>query len=171
MKRALLVICLMTALAASACGYGFRGRINNLPSDLRTISIPVFVNNTGEVRIESIFTDEVIFQFTRSQQLRVVNQGQADCVLRGRINRVDIEDVAYTAQETSSQRRITITVDAKLTRSSDGSVLWHDPELRQRRTYNVGSNPQSNETNKAAAISALARQMAETLHDRVFENF
>ncbi len=169
MKRA--VGCLVLLLALSACGYNFRGQVNNLPGDVRTVAIPVFANHTGEVRIESIITDEVIFQFTRSQQLRVVSEGQADAVLKGSINQVNIEDVAYTAAETSRQRRITITIDAKLVRTSDGTVLWHDPRLRQRRTYNVSDNPQANEQAKQEAIIALAQDLAETLHDRVFENF
>ena len=169
MKRA--AVCLVLLLALSACGYNFRGQVNNLPGDVRTVAIPVFANHTGEVRIESIITDQVIFQFTRSQQLRVVSLGQADAVLRGSIDQVTIEDVAYTTAETSRQRRITITINAKLVRTSDGSVLWQDPRLRQRRTYNVGDNPQANEQAKQEAIVELAQDLAETLHDRVFENF
>jgi outer membrane lipopolysaccharide assembly protein LptE/RlpB len=172
-KRFLILGCLMLTLAVvlSSCGYNFRGKTNNLPSDVKTIAIPVFKNNTGELRIESTFTDQTIFQFTRSQIVRVVGEGQADAILRGAITRADVEDVAYTAQETSQQRRITITVKASLTRTRDGKVLWHRRDLKQQRTYSVGSTPQATDLNKQVAVNDLAQSMAQTLHDSVFENF
>ncbi len=171
MKKALLLILAVLLAGTSACGYTFRGKQNNLPPDVRTIAIPVFANRTGETRIEAIFTDAVLFQFTRSQMLRVVDEGSADAVLRGVIKRVDIEDVAYTTSETSRQRRVTVTVDARLTRTRDGKVLWENPDLVQRATYNVAGGPQATEVNKRAAITQLADTMAQTLHDGVFENF
>lgn len=172
-KKFLILVCLISVLAAGllGCGYNFRGKTNNLPSDVRTIAVPVFKNNTGETRIESTFTDQTIFQFTRSQILRVVGENQADAVLRGTITRADVEDVAFTAQETSQRRRITIAVKAVLTRTKDGKILWQRHELKQQRTYTVGSSPQTNESNKMVAVAELAKSMAQTLHDSVFENF
>jgi len=170
-KRYLAFSVLLLAAALGACGYNFRGRQNNLPSDVRTIAIPMFKNNTGELRIESTFTGEVIFQFTRSQMVRVVSEDQADAILRGEIMAVEIEDVAYSATETSRQRRVKITVKADLTRRRDGQVLWQDRRLIQRRTYLVSSDAMTTDTAKATAITELAKAMAQTLHDRVFENF
>jgi outer membrane lipopolysaccharide assembly protein LptE/RlpB len=172
-KRLLIAGCLMLALALAlgGCGYNFRGKTNNLPSDVRTIAIPVFKNNTGETRIESTFTDQVIFQFTRSQILRVTSEGNADAVLRGTVTRADVEDVAYTTSDTSQKRRITIAIKATLTRTRDGKVLWQRNELKQQRTFTVGSSPQTTEANKQIAVTELAKSMAQTLHDSVFENF
>lgn len=166
-----VILVLAVAVAVAACGYEFRGKQNNLPSDVRSIAVPVFKNKTNEIRIEQIFTDAVIFQFTRSQMVRVVSEGQADAVLSGTVNRVEIVDVALTSSDTSRQRRITIWVNAKLIRKKDGKVLWADKSLWQNRTYDVAGSPQATEVNKRAAISLLATQMAQTLHDRVFENF
>ncbi len=173
MKRAVILGCLVLGLAVllGGCGYNFRGKTNNLPSDVRTIAVPVFKNNTGETRLESIITDQVIFQFTRSQVLRVVGEKQADAVLRGAVTRADVEDVAFTSQETSQQRRITVTIKATLTRTRDGKVLWQRRDLKQQRTYAVGSTAQATDANKQAALTELAKSLAQTLHDSVFENF
>ncbi|MCB2227523.1 MAG: hypothetical protein KQH53_12670 [Desulfarculaceae bacterium] len=162
---------LILAVLVAACGYEFRGKQNNLPSDVRSIAIPVFKNKTNEIRIEQIFTDAVIFQFTRSQMVRVVSEGQADAVLSGTVERVEIVDVALTSGDTSRQRRITIWVNAKLVRKKDGKVLWQNKSLWQNATYNVSSSTTATESNKRAAITALAKTMAQTLHDSVFENF
>ena len=170
MKKALFGI-LVVALFIGGCGYSFRGGQNNLPDDVRSVAIPVFANNTAEVRIETIFTDEVIFQFTRSQMVRVVPEGEADAVLRGTLTRVDLEDVALTSTQTTRQRRITIYLSASLTRVRDGKVLWQDKNMKQNRTYNYTGNVVADETLKRDAITLLAEDLAQTLHDRVFENF
>ena len=161
----------MLVVLVAACGYQFRGKQNNLPSDVKSIAIPVFKNNTNEVRIEQIFTDAVIMQFNRSQMVRVVSQNDADAVLTGTVTRVLVDDVALTANDTSRQRRITVWVSAKLTRTRDGKVLWQNKNLWQNDTYSVSASPTVTETNKRVALAALAKVMAQTLHDSVFENF
>lgn len=172
MKKFMIPALIGLVVVISACGYNFRGKQNNLPSDIRTVSIPVFENHTSELRAERIFTDEVVFQFTRSQMLRVVSQGKADAVLKGSIKSIYTEDVALTTQVTSRQRRMTVMVEARLTRTSDGTVLWEDSELQQHRIYTVsGSSISATDASKTQAMTELARSLAQTLHDRVFENF
>jgi outer membrane lipopolysaccharide assembly protein LptE/RlpB len=170
-KALLLLVAATLALALSACGYSFRGKQNNLPADVRTIAIPILENRTGELRIEAIFTDEIIFQFTKSQMLRVTSEGQSDVVLKAYIRRVDIQDVALTRAVTSSQRRLWVTVSARLVRRSDGKVLWEDRALEQNRSFAVSGSIQATEIAKQQAYKDLAKDMAQTLHDRIFENF
>ncbi len=171
MRKALILLAVMAALGLSACGYSFRGKQNNLPSDVRTIAIPMLENRTGELRIESIFTDEIIFQFTKSQMLRVTSEGQADAVLKAYIRKVDTEDVSLTRSTTSNQRRLWVTVSAQLMRRRDGKVLWEDKALEQNRTFAVSGSVQATDLAKQLAYKDLAKDLAQTLHDRVFENF
>lgn len=171
MKKTLALGLILSLAILAGCGYNFRGKQNNLPTDVRTVAIPVFENHTGELRIERAFTDETIFQFTRSQMLRVVSEGQADAVLKGIIKEVKSEDVALSRTQASSQRRLTIVVSATLTRRSDGKVLWEDRALEKNGTYNVASSIQATDLNKQTAVTQVAKDLAETLHDRVFENF
>lgn len=169
-KKALLSLCVLS-LVLVGCGYSFRGGQNNLPADVRSIAVPVFANNTAEVRIETIFTDAVISQFTRSQMVRVVPEGEADAILRGTLVGIMLTDVSLTTNETSRQRRVTIIVSASLVRVRDGKVLWQDRNLRQNRTYLITGNNLTDEGNKRMAITELAADLAESMHDRVFENF
>lgn len=170
-KKLSIVGILMLAVLVAACGYQFRGKQNNLPSDVKSIAIPVFKNKTNEIRIEQIFTDAVILQFNRSQMVRVVSESSADAVLTGTVERVQINDVALTADDTSRQRRITVWVSAKLTRTRDGKVLWQNKSLWQNDTYNVSTSPTATDSSKRVALIALAKVLAQSLHDSVFENF
>jgi len=169
-KKALFGLFVLT-LVISGCGYGFRNGQNNLPPDVHSIAVPVFANNTAEVRIETIFTDAVISQFTRSQIVRIVPEGEADAVLRATLVGITLSDVSLTTAESSRQRRVTIYVNAKLVRVRDGKVLWKENKLRQNRTYLITGRNVADEGSKRMAITELAADLAETLHDRVFENF
>lgn len=171
MRKLSLIMVLAVVVALAACGYNFRGKQNNLPPDVRTVAIPVFDNQTGELRIERVFTDETIFQFTRSQMLRVVSEGQSDVVLRGTIKKVETEDISLTRGSTSLQRRITITVAAQLVRRNNGDILWENRDLAKNRTFNIVGTIQASEQFKQVAIAELAKELAQTLHDGVFENF
>ncbi len=170
-KISLAVLVALAAVTLAACGYNFRGKQNNLPPDVRTIAIPVFENQTGELRIERVFTDETLFQFTRSQMLRVVSEAQADVILKGTITKVETEDISLTRGSTSLQRRITITVAAQLVRRGNGDILWENRDLSKNATYNIVGSIQASDSLKQAAISTLAKDLAQSLHDGVFENF
>lgn len=169
--RKISLAVLVACVALAACGYNFRGKQNNLPSDVRTIAIPVFDNQTGELRIERVFTDETLFQFTRSQMLRVTSEVQADVILKGAITKVETEDVSLTRGSTSLQRRIAITVAAQLVRRNNGDILWENRDLVKSRTFNIVGTIQASEQFKQQAISELAKDLCQTLHDGVFENF
>jgi outer membrane lipopolysaccharide assembly protein LptE/RlpB len=170
-KRLGLILTLCMALMVAACGYNFRGKQNNLPSDVRSVAIPMLENQTGELRIESIFTDEIIFQFTKSQMLRVTSEGQSDALLKVIIKKVETTDVGLSSKSVSTQRRLWVTMSAKLTRRADGAVLWENRALEQNGTYAVASSQQGTDFNKQTAFKTLAKDVAQTIHDGVLENF
>lgn len=164
-----LVIVLL--LVVSACGYSFRGNTNNLPSDVKTVAIPTFANNSTELRIETVITDNVIYQFNRSGMLKVVSEAKADAVLKGTITSILISDVALTTSQTSRQRRVLVSVSGNLVRVRDKKVLWKGRGISEFRTYNVTNNPPVDERAKQRAMAEAAEELARTIHDRVFENF
>ena len=171
MKAVKFLVVMAMAITVAACGYSFRGKQNNLPSDIDTVAIPVFKNNTGEERIEVGVTDEVIFQFTKSQMLSIVSKSEADAILYGTVEKIETDDVALTTDETSRSQKVLLTVSAKLVRRDNGNLLWQNKRLVQRRIFNVGDTPQITSQNKVTAINEAAKDLAQTLHDSVFENF
>ncbi|MBU0515490.1 MAG: hypothetical protein KJ621_12025 [Proteobacteria bacterium] len=158
------------ALWIAGCGYGFRGTVINLPKDIKTIAIPYFKNDTPELGIEKSFTDEIIYQFTRSQLLRVVSVDVADAVLEGRIISVTVSDVTLSAQETSRDRTVSVQIAVVLKRRT-GGVVWQDPSMSYKKAYPVAADSLATDRQKLDAIRLVARELAERIHDRIFENF
>src|SRR6476661_10859219 len=79
-------IAFVLALCASfsACGYHTAGHANLLPSDLRTIAIPAFVNQTQTYGIEQVLTATVVQEFsTRTRYHITAATKSADATLRG----------------------------------------------------------------------------------------
>lgn len=172
MKRtAYLLTMVVVLMALAACGYSFRGGKSNLPSDVKTIAIPTFANNSTELRIDAVLTDNVIYEFTKSGTLKVVSEDKADAVLKGTIDSIYTSDVALTRAVTSRQRRVLITVSGQLIRTRDKKVLWKGRGISEFRTYNVTNDPPADEAAKQRAMGEAAEELAQTLHDRVLENF
>src|SRR6185503_14816409 len=73
------------AAALVVSGGGSTTNTALLPTHLKTIAIPVFVNSTTEVTLEKEITDAVIARFVSDNHLKVVDERSANSILRGRV--------------------------------------------------------------------------------------
>ena len=90
----LTVMLLVSFIFSTGCGiYSFTGSI---PLHIKSIAIPLFVNETAEFGIAEAVTDEVTNVFLEENILKI--KGEGDSILRGTIKRVD--DKPYTYSET-----------------------------------------------------------------------
>ncbi len=163
--RVLLLATLM------GCGYGFSGNVSNLPSEVRSIAIPVFANNTSELGIETVFTNEVIDEFLHSDLLAIKDEEHADAILSGTIQLIEISSLAYDNRDISIEDRVTLYVDVVLATRKDGKVLWQVNNLRDCQEFAVDSNQVRTDENRKEAIREIAGRAAEKIHYRAFENF
>ena len=61
---------------STGCGYHTAGRANLLPSDLRVLAVPAFVNQTQTYKIEQMLTAAVVQEFTTRTNYHVVSDPQ-----------------------------------------------------------------------------------------------
>ena len=72
------------SLLLSACGYHEGGRGDRLPPDVKTIAIPIFVNQTPRYRIEQRLASAITREFIERTKFRITTDPtQADAVLKG----------------------------------------------------------------------------------------
>jgi hypothetical protein len=160
----------LTALLAG-CGYGFSGTVSYLPRELKTVAIPFPANLTGEPNIEIQIAQALIREFNRSKLLLLSSSGRADVILKGEVRSVTEGAVAYEDIRTALQRRIKVTVSMSLVGTADQKVYWRNQTLSEGQDFDVGSDPAATETNRGDALGILTRNLAEKIHDSIFENF
>jgi len=167
--NAILALVFLSALAG--CGYHFKGMGLTAPEGVSTVAITVLENRTSQSGIETVFTNDLAYEFTRSKVLRVVGKDTADAVLSGTIMSLREDTISRTASYDSAERRVTITLDLALERA-DGKVIWSDRALSDKEAFKV--NPSAKlvtEKNKRVAIKAMSERLAEKIHNRILQGF
>ena len=156
-------------MGVSACGYRFSGS-GNLPSDIKSIHVAMFKNNSSETGLENVITNDLIYEFTRKKRGAIQKSDQAEGILAGVITSVRADTIARRGQSTSLTRRVVVAVDIKLTDRS-GAVLWFENNMTESEAYDVVADKQTTEQKKKDAIIKASKRLAENIFNRLTEDF
>jgi hypothetical protein len=140
------------------------------PEGVQTIAVPMLENKTTRPGIETFFTGDLTYEFTRSKVLLVVKEETADSVLSGSIVSLRTETITQTADYQSDERRATITLSLALKRK-DGKVIWANNALSDDEIYKVSDDRLTTDQNEREAIETISERMAEKIHNRILEDF
>ncbi|HEY5593749.1 MAG TPA: LptE family protein, partial [Nitrospiria bacterium] len=161
---------LLTVL--TGCGYHLAGS-NRLPSDIRTIAVPVFYNETFEPTLENAVTSAVKQEFLTNSRLTVVNDPEeADLILRGTIVSFGLTPVTFdrttsVVVEYRVRIRASVTVEDRRTQK----VLWKNPAMESAAEYRVNPDTAANRVAQDHAIAEAGKRLAENVVHRVLEGF
>lgn len=156
-------------LLFSACGYQFTGG-RNLPSGITSISIEMFKNRTAETGVETIITNDLIYEFTRHEQVVVTRSDKADAILTGVVKSISKRTISHKGEYTSDERRVKLKLDLQLTDKS-GGVIWSAKDISDNEAYKVSSTKQVTERNKKVAIKKLSKRLSENIFNRLTADF
>jgi len=163
---------LLVALAP-ACGYHVAGQGSNLPPTIKTIAIPVFVNESVRFRIEQKVSAAVTREFIERTPYQITaSPAQADAVLHGTIKDVRSGVVAFdlnTGRATTSQ--VQVTAEVELVDLHTKKVLFKNPKYIFREQYQISQTPSAQFEEDQPALDRLARDLARTLVTEILENF
>lgn len=163
-----MVILAAAVLAIISCGYRFSAS-GRLGENISTVSVNMLENRTAETGVENIFTNDLIFEFTKNGNT-IVESDAADAVLSGTIDAMPIETVSYRGQITSLERRITAFVSLQLS-DRNGRVIWSANGVSWDETYGILSEKVATDYNKREAIRALSKRLAEDVYYRITDKF
>ena len=166
-KYAWAIILLL--LFFSACGYRFTGG-GSLPSGITSISIEMFENRTSETGVENIITNDLIYEFTRHEQVVVTGSDKADAILTGVVKSISERTISHKGEYTSDERRVKLKLDLQLTDKS-GGVIWSAKDISDNEAYKVSSTKQVTERNKKVAIKRLSKRLAENIYNSLTADF
>lgn len=165
----LLAACVLPGI--SACGYHTLGAATHLPSELKTLAVPVFATRTEAYHSEVVLTNAVIRELASRTRLRVtpVSTEDADAVLHGTILKETVAPLTYNSStQQSSSFLITMVVSVTLT-GRDGKVLYENKNYVFRQQYQTTTNLPTFLQEGSAAMDRLAREFAHALVADVVE--
>jgi hypothetical protein len=98
---------------------------SNLPPDIRSIAVPVFVNETGQPLLETMTTSAAIQEFQKDGSLRILPRDQADSVIEVKLTKYALSPLRYRHDQTTTAQeyRLTITADVKFVKLGDRKIL------------------------------------------------
>ncbi len=170
-KRKIIFFILFLLILVSGCGYRFAGT-GDFPEGTESIFIPILENRTSESRLEKQITDDLIYEFTKNRKdILAGSIDDADAVLYGIIRSIGTTTISRVDPNTSSQRRVKISVDMKLVVPED-RVIWQVKGITTDEAYNVvPDNKYRTEQNRQEAISKASQRLAEKIYTRMTDNF
>lgn len=188
-------ICFFILFAFTGCGYqmGFGNRA--LPEGVKSVHIPIFINDTFETGSEVYFSNALREEITRSQVARLASPESAEAQLQGRIIRVDYIQTTQDARERdqavkdsgvkflprgtviTTEYLVRVTLEVQMLK--DNKIVWKQ-WLRDERLYDapqIGlevvntANTNYNYSARQTVLKNLAQVMMHELYGRLTESF
>ena len=168
-KSKFSAIIILVVVLCGACGYRFSEQ-EGLPGGTHRLFVKVFQNRTQETGVENVVTGALLSELTlRKTDELVGSMDNADVVLSGVVEEVTIGTIAKK-KDTASERRVTVTVSAKLMKQ-EGGVVWAAKGFSDNEAYLIDDNPERTDQNRRDAIRLLSRRIAEKVVNRLSDNF
>ena len=165
---------LLTLLCAfsTGCGYHTAGHANLLPSDLRVLAVPTFVNETHTYKIEQMLTAAVVQEFTTRTNYHVIpDPKSADATLRGTVLGATTTPLTYdTTTGRASTVLVVVSMSVTLT-DAKGRVLYQNPAYVFREQYQVSQELSTFFEEDSPAFKRLSGEFARTLVSNILETF
>lgn len=162
--------CLLLSLG---CGYHLAGKGERLPPDVKSIAVPIFVNETPRFRIEQKLAAAVTRELIERTKFQVTpNPAQADAVLKGTVKDARSGVVTFDLQTgRATTLQIQVVAAVELVDAHTKQVLFSNPNYVFREEYQVSqSTPELFEEDQPA-LDRLSRDLARTLVTEILENF
>jgi outer membrane lipopolysaccharide assembly protein LptE/RlpB len=159
-------------MVSTACGYHTAGRGSLLPTDLHTLAVPAFINQTQTYKIEQTLTEAVAQEFSTRTSYRVVSSpDSADATLHGVVLSTYTSPLTYDSK-TGRAASILVVVSMNVSLADkQGKVLYQNPSYTFREQYQVSQELSSFFEEDSPAFQRLSRDFARTLVSNVLEAF
>ena len=172
MKLRAAILFSLTALL-TGCGYHTAGSATHIPTNVRTLSVPIFATRAQAYHTEMAFTEAVVRELNTRTKYRIVNNDStdADATLNGTILTQTITPLTYdaTTGQTSSYL-VAVTAKVVLT-GNDGHVLYRNNAITFREQYQSTQDLSNFIQEGSPAINRMSRDFAQMLVSDMLESF
>jgi hypothetical protein len=158
---------LYVCMIVSGCGCLGYKLGTTLPSNIKTVFVPTFVNGTQEPQIEIKTTSMAIQEFRKDGSLRVVDADTADTKLEVTIVAYELVPLRYEQARAKAGSEYRMTLRAKVVfRAMDTSKVISESLVSGDATFLLSGDMA---TAKAKALPIAARDLAHDIVESVVE--
>lgn len=164
---------LALCFALTGCGYHAAGSATHLPSNVRTLAVPIFSTHTSAFHTEMAFTQAVIRELDTRTRYRIGNTAspEADATLAGTILSQTAAPLTYDSA-TGQTSSYLLTITAKVVLSNhDGRILYENDRLSFREQYQSTQDLSGFIQEDNAAVQRISKDFARTLVSDLLESF
>lgn len=155
-----------------ACGYHLAGTGSSLPEHIKTIGLPIFVNNTQGYQVEQKITSNIQNVLLQRGKYKVVPDAQGvDAVLKGTILSVSLYPATFSSEGRASEYNVVITAKVTFTDLTTKKVLFQNPSFIFRGQYQIDQEELLFFDRQSEAIDQIAKDFAESVVSAILEGF
>lgn len=157
-------------LLLAGCGYHIAGKGGKMPGDIKTLSIPVFVNLTSKPEVESALTSAFVTELVTS--VAIVEPQEAEAVMYGTITSYSLTPVSYTKSDINQEYRLTVAISISIARKDTGRILWEDPAITDYEDFTVNiADVSATREAEVQALRKLAKDTSRNVKEKLLEGF
>ena len=158
----------LAAVALGACGYSFRG---TLPSHVRTVAVPIFLNRTSEPGVESIITRAVVQAFSTNGRLQVVRLADADAVLEGEVTSYGVSAIAFDNTLNVQQYRLVVVLNLRMRDVRRNDVLFQQNGVVEQADFRIQGPVSATIAREETALGQAAGEIARSIVSLTLDRF
>jgi outer membrane lipopolysaccharide assembly protein LptE/RlpB len=161
-------------LMTAGCGYHQVGASSRIPSNVRTLAVPIFASKVQAYHTETVFTQAVVRELNTRTRYRIETTGDgsnADAVLKGTILTQTVAPLTYdSGSGQTSSYLVSITAIVEL-RSHDGKLLYSNDAFAWHDQYQSTQDLSGFVQEDGAAVRRVARDFGQALVSDMLESF
>ena len=161
MGFARILVPLLAALAAGCAEYRWKPSV---PEAMRTVAVPVFVNESDVTELGAVVTRQVLREFMREGTYRVAAADEAAVEVQGSVRRGESRIVAYgrSTGARAREHRLDVTAEVSFIDRKSGRVLVDNRRYRATTTFLAASDVLTAERDASGRVAEeLARQIVD----------
>ena len=177
-----MLISIALMVIFTCCGYHFRADGRPIGIEMNSIAIPMVTSSSSEKGFEADFTRILREEFISHSEVVIVETGQADMILKGRIINIETRPLSYDSREydvgggtvtheTTSSRRLKIRLEVSLVERATGKSIWYDGDMEEDAMFNVENESLATQHNQQQALIKIAGILAKRIYLKTMERF
>lgn len=163
----------MRAICLALCGLLLLGCYRfstGLPGHIKTVSVPVFENETLKAELTEELTAAVTDRFLKDNQLRVINRN-ADSVLEGKVVGYQDRVSGFTSDRQADEYGVIITVNLAFRDRIKRKDVWVEEGVTGFSTYYPGGTQAGIPKTEDEAREEAVRQIVDIIMSRTFQGW